>query len=335
MKLRPDLIHRRSKINRIGYNESIHLIAACLHTVNVMLLSKGVLHTMKVIKIKYAALATATLVVGVSVPPLAHAFIPHKPGVQTVASPSLLAEKSAQVTGTQTALTAQVTGTQTIVLQHTVPVQIIDFLHWDQAAKLPAGVTKVEAVPAQNALTVTATPAGLGKVREILKLIDIEPRQVLIQTAFANVTEADLEASRVNFSLAPLDKPQAGSVPVFVRYANGDPAARLLQTLTKRSAVNQAPDITTTNNSSAFVNFSTTLPSGQAKSTEISASPRINSDKSVTLALRLVLSDGSIKREISTLRTIKNGDTMVLVMPPTAAHVEGLNLVLFVTPTVK
>lgn len=302
---------------------------------NVLLLLKGVSHTMKLVKIKYAALAAVTLLIGASVPPLVHAFIPQKLGAQTVAAPSLSAEASTQATGTQAAPTFPAAETQRIVLQHTVAGEIVKFLHWDQAAKLPAGVTKIEAVPAQNALAVTATPTGFAKVREILKPLDVEPRQVLIQTAFANVTEADLAASGVNFSLVPLDKPRAGSAPVLVRYASSNPAAKLLQTLTKQSVVNQAPDITTTNNVSAFVNLSTKLPSGQTESTEVSVTPRINTDNSVALALRLALSNDTVKCEVSTLRTIKNGDTVVLIMPPAGVQVAGLNLVLFVTSTFK
>jgi hypothetical protein len=50
-------------------------------TPNVLLLSEGVTHTMKIIKIKYAALAAALLLAGASVPALAHAFSPHKASV--------------------------------------------------------------------------------------------------------------------------------------------------------------------------------------------------------------------------------------------------------------
>ncbi len=45
---------------------------------NVLLISKGVLHTMKITKIKYAALAASLLLVGAAVAPLVHAFSPHK-----------------------------------------------------------------------------------------------------------------------------------------------------------------------------------------------------------------------------------------------------------------
>ena len=47
-------------------------------TPNVLLLSRGVSHTMKIIKIKYAALSGLVLLAGASVPSLVYAFSPHK-----------------------------------------------------------------------------------------------------------------------------------------------------------------------------------------------------------------------------------------------------------------
>ncbi len=59
---------------------------------NVLLLLKGVSHTMKIIKAKYAAFATAVLLTGAAVPPLVHALIPHKASVKVLATPTPLAE---------------------------------------------------------------------------------------------------------------------------------------------------------------------------------------------------------------------------------------------------
>jgi RNA polymerase sigma factor (sigma-70 family) len=59
-------------------------------TANVLLLSKGVSHTMKIIKIKFAAAAAFVVLGGAALPPLVHAFSPHKPGVQTIATPGQL-----------------------------------------------------------------------------------------------------------------------------------------------------------------------------------------------------------------------------------------------------
>ncbi len=61
---------------------------------NVLLLSKGVSHTMKLIKIKYAALAAGLLLAGVAVPSLVHAFSPHMAIMQVLPPPVSLQENS-------------------------------------------------------------------------------------------------------------------------------------------------------------------------------------------------------------------------------------------------
>ena len=47
-----------------------------------------------------------------------------------------------------------------------------------------------------------------------------------------------------------------------------------------------------------------------------------------------VFQEGKAKREIKTLRTVRSGDTMVIIMRPSARIVGGKSLLLFVTPTI-
>ena len=57
-------------------------------TANVLLLSKGVSHTMKIIKLKYAALAAGLLLAGASASSIVHAVNPHKASVRQVSQSS-------------------------------------------------------------------------------------------------------------------------------------------------------------------------------------------------------------------------------------------------------
>jgi RNA polymerase sigma factor (sigma-70 family) len=59
-------------------------------TANVLLLSKGIYHTMKIAQLKIAALIATTLLVGISVPLLAHTFSPHKANIRVLAPPAPL-----------------------------------------------------------------------------------------------------------------------------------------------------------------------------------------------------------------------------------------------------
>lgn len=230
---------------------------------------------------------------------------------------------------TPAAPSVSVSGAQTIVLQHVVPGDILKMMHWDLPSKLPAGVTQIVSVPTQNALLVTATPAGLAQVREIARLLDIVPRPVQIKFALASLSETDLKASGLGFSFVPLTASDLHQG--FVRYTGGPLADRLLQTLVNKQAVTEVADITTNNNVAASAALSvTSLP---LISQQISVIPRINADDSLTLNLHAAFSQGAKKREVSTITTLKSGELLVLVMPPATTGEQ--NLLLFVTPIRK
>jgi len=88
--------------------------------------------------------------------------------------------------------------------------------------------------------------------------------------------------------------------------------------------------ITTTDNAEASISLS-----DNGESLVLAATPHVNGNGSVTLALHPTLSNGTVTHEINTLRRVKNGDTVVMVMPPIASQTGGQNPLLFVTPTVK
>jgi len=291
-------------------------------TANVLLLSKGVYQTMKLIKMKLAALAAVVALGGTALPPLAHAISPHKTALQIPAAPTPLAAPAAQADGAKT-----------LLLQHISPVAVLSLLHWDHPANLPAGVTRVQSLPAQNALAVVATPAGLAKVREIVKILDIEPRQVQIQCAYAPASDADLKASGIDLQSA--SQTEAGLKPLSVTSGAGNRASRFLEALTKWGTVTQGLVITTTSDVQASISLSSTAPAQEVELLTFAATPRINSDNSVTLALHLIFAINNVRHEINTFRTVKSGDTMVIVMSPAASRADRRSRLLFVTPTIK
>ena len=202
---------------------------------------------------------------------------------------------------------------QKIVLQHVVPNDVIKTLHWEQPTNLPAGVSQISALPAQNALSVTATPTGLAQVSEIVKLLDIAPRQVQVKFLLASASDAVLKAA--------LGTDQS---------ATGLPAVRLLQTLTKQKAIAESTTITTSNN----VNASESHFYGPTAPMTFAVTPHVNGDNSVTLALDAVLPEGTSKREVHTLRTIPSGDVLAVVLPPAHSSIDQQFVLLFIMPTV-
>ncbi len=136
------------------------------------------------------------------------------------------------------------------------------------------------------------------------------------------------------------------AAPTFLQYATGNIVAQLFQTLTRtRGKVVQAPLITTTNNVTASIEVNTQIPffttsvvsTGGINNTNqqstnanfltlqtgLTVTPRINSDDSVTLNLAPQITDTTgqasvggipptITQRVTTLRTVRSGDTMVL-----------------------
>ena len=230
---------------------------------------------------------------------------------------------------TPAAPSVQASAPQMIRLQHVVPGDIVKMMHWDMSSKLPAGVTQIVSVPLQNALLVTGSPSGIAQAREIARLLDIVPRPVQIKFALASLSETELKASGLDFNFVPLTASDLHQG--FVRYTGGPLAVRLLQTLVNKQAVTEGPEMTTANNVETLTTLS--VPSLPAFSQQIRVTPRINADDSVTLDLHAAFSESPGKREVSTLRTIKSGETLLLIMPPASASDQ--NLLLFVTPTLK
>ncbi len=224
------------------------------------------------------------------------------------------------------------------------------------ASQLPIGVTRIFALQSNNSLLIEATPDGYNTVKQLVKILDVAPRQVEIKVEFVTASVTDVDNLGVNFDLVPYPGLEFGTQngnstitqaipPTFLQYATGNLIAQLFQTLTRtRGKVVQAPIITTTNNVQATINITTQIPffttsvtstgginntnqqSQQANflpiSTSLTITPRINSDDSVTMNLSPTISDttgqsvggipATISQSITTLRTVRSGDTMVL-----------------------
>ena len=225
------------------------------------------------------------------------------------------------------------------------------------AGALPTGVARIFALQSNNSLLIEATPDGYNTVKQLVKILDIAPRQVEIKVEFVTASVTDVDNLGINFDLVPYPGLEFGTQngnstitssvpPTFLQYATGNLVAQLFQTLTRtRGKVVQAPIITTTNNVPGTINITTQIPffttsvvstgglnntnqqSNNANflqiSTNLTVTPRINSDDSVTMNLSPTISDTTgqasvggipptVTQSVTTLRTIRSGDTMVL-----------------------
>ena len=227
-------------------------------------------------------------------------------------------------------------------------------------AQLPEGVSKLFALQSNNSIVVYGTTDGFNQVKQIVKLLDVAPRQVQIKVEFVTASVTDVDALGINFDLVPYPGLEVSSSqgtgsfggtisglnPTFLQYQTGNIVAQLFQTLTRtRGKVVQAPLITTTNNVQAQIQITTQIPffttgvvsnggvaGGTTQSTQanflplstfLTIVPRINADDTVTMNLQPQISDTTgqaavggippfVTQNLTTLRTVRSGDTMVL-----------------------
>jgi len=189
---------------------------------------------------------------------------------------------------------------------------------------LPAGVARIFALQSNNSLLVEATPEGYNQIKQIVKILDVAPRQVEIKVEFVTASVTDVDNLGINFDLVPYPGLEIGTqqgsttiaqgiIPTFLQYATGNIAAQLYQTLIRtRGKVVQAPLITTTNNVTASITVATQIPfftntavsngnfggssqGSQANfltlNTGLTITPRINADDSVTMNLTPQITD--------------------------------------------
>ena len=218
-------------------------------------------------------------------------------------------------------------------------------------------MTRIFALQSNNSLLVQATVEGYNTVKNLVRILDIAPRQVQIKVEFVTANVTDVDNLGVNFDLVPYPGLEFATnqgtntisniaQPTFLQYATGNIVAQLFQTLVRtRGKVVQAPLITTTNNVTATIQVNTQIPfftqtvvangglnggTTQAQQanfltlqTGLTITPRINSDDSVTMNLAPQITDTNgqpavngipptIQQVVTTLRTVRSGDTMVL-----------------------
>ncbi len=171
-----------------------------------------------------------------------------------------------------------------------------------------------------------------------------DAQQVQLKVDFVIVSAADLNKSLdelgVVFDRVPLAQPTDNPGPTrpFLRYLAGNFAAQLFQTVLHAGGkVVQAPLITTTTNVPASIQVN--YPAMQSG---LTITPRINTDDSITMNLAPQNADtnglsavSGIPHAVTTLRTVRSGDTMALVGLPfrSAKPVNGQELLIFVTST--
>ncbi len=218
---------------------------------------------------------------------------------------------------------------------------------------LPQEVMPPIAFMPLNVLLVRGTQAGIDQFREILALLDQPIKQVRISTKFVTVQVTGSQAFGIDFFV---DDGQLGFFNQGMTFGGGQTIVRFvrgrftatLQTMLQegRAQVINEPSVTTENNMTATVDFSTDIPYITATQTynefgfatttyniesvsvsnTLEVTPRINGDDSITMYLTPTISDtpgvvtapdGSTypivsSQSVTTQVTVNDGETLAI-----------------------
>ncbi len=216
---------------------------------------------------------------------------------------------------------------------------------------LPHGMEAPIAYDLDNSIIVRGTDEAIRQFKELVRLLDVAPKQVMIKAEFVTVSQNDLKTFGINWTLSHANL-QAGTSgfaagPVYLNYATGNVVAQLRATLTEgKGQLVNAPVVTTMNNVPVSIEIGTQEPvfiqspvaAGNGTVvlqtqlipvtvfTGLSVIPRINGDNTITMLLLPQVNDITgtvtgpggltapiVSTEYMTVnRRIKSGDTMVV-----------------------
>ncbi len=216
---------------------------------------------------------------------------------------------------------------------------------------MPEGIDYLMPYPADNSLLVKGTPEGIEELHELIKKLDIAPRQVSIKAEFVEINTSESSNLGIDWSIQRLGQVfethfNPGGNVVF-GYANGNVMANLrTQVLQNKAKLVNAPIISTLNNQPATIQIQKQIPywtssgyygTGNTQTTQtvnmlsissmLMVLPRINGDESITVTLQPQVSDqgemfsapdGSSQlpavnqQSLTTTRRVMNGETIVV-----------------------
>ncbi len=215
---------------------------------------------------------------------------------------------------------------------------------------MPEGIDYLMPYPADNSLLVKGTPEGIEELQDLIKKLDVAPKQVSIKAEFVEISTSSSSQLGVEWNVQRLSSVfQTQFAPtgnVIFGYADGNVLANLrTQVLQNKAKIVNAPIISTLNNTMANIQIDKSIPywtsssyygqnntqtTQQVQSMDISSRlmvlPRVNGDGSITVTLMPEISDpGEMytgpngeqlpavnSQYLTTTRRVMNGETIVV-----------------------
>lgn len=215
----------------------------------------------------------------------------------------------------------------------------------------PEGIDQAVPFDLDNSIIVKGDEDGIQKFKNIVRMLDVPPKQVQIKAEFVEVTTTDVKKFGIDWSLNRLNESFNAALSsggnVTLAFATGNLTANLQAQLTSDiGRVINAPIISTINNQNAYISIVSEIPywvsmntivgDGQIINqstpqfieidTHLNVLPRVNGDNTITMILSPGVADtGAMttgpdgtqipeqrEQELFTQRRVANGETIVV-----------------------
>lgn len=216
----------------------------------------------------------------------------------------------------------------------------------------PDGIDNAVPFDLDNSIIVKGEEQAIQDFKDIIRMLDIPPKQVSIKAEFVEVSTNDLKHFGIDWSLEKLNDsfsaPMSGGMGnVIATFATGNLSATLRTQLTKDiGRVINSPIISTINNQNAYISINSEIPYWTTYNTitgtgtvieqsqpqfitidtRLEVLPRVNGDGTITMTLSPGVADtGNIvsgpdgtqipetrNQELFTQRRVANGETIVV-----------------------
>ena len=216
----------------------------------------------------------------------------------------------------------------------------------------PDGIDQAVPFDLDNSIIVKGDEQGIQDFKNIIRMLDVPPKQVSIKAEFVEVKTTDVKAFGIDWALDRLNESfsapiSGGTGNVVFGFATGNLTATLRAQLTQDiGTIINSPIISTINNQNAFISINSQIPYWTSYNTitgtgtvvqqstpnfitiatELNVLPRVNGDGTITMTLSPNVGDtGNIvtgpdgtqipeqrNETLFTQRRVANGETVVL-----------------------
>lgn len=185
---------------------------------------------------------------------------------------------------------------------------------------VPEGIESMLAYDIDNTIIVrTSDEDALRELKEIIRLLDIAPKQLMIKAEFVEVSHNDLRQFGIDWQVARgslvAGNPGFAAGQVYLNYATGNIATQLRATMTEgKGRLVSSPMVTTLNNLPVSLSIGREIP-------VFITSPTAGGQGVVVLQTQLQTVQAQSGMDV--LARINNDDTITLTISPFVSDVSG------------